>query len=455
MRNTILLIVIAALLGAYVYFYEIKGGEKREKEKALAEKLFNVKKDSVNHILIEKKTQTIELKKKDDAWYLLQPVETMADEGPVNALLYSIESTKKIRTFKAQAKDLNTYGLGKGSTKVTFSGKGIDEQWLKIGDRTPVGGNIFVTKNDSDIVIVSSSLKNNVNKSLFDWRDKKVIHFKKEKVKEFTLKNKYGRFHFVKEDGVWKLTEPVNTPADESKINAVLNKLQYGRITGVAAETPKNLAHYGLKNPAYRIELFTGVEKARLGLSLSRLKGNEAYGKDDSRPHIFKVDSFFVKPFNKNLFGFREKFFSKFKRRSEVDRIQLLHNGSLMIFEKDSVNNWHLSTGERAKNWKISNLMSNVSNLKAVRYVKDNPKTLKPYGLDRPQGKIEIFAGEDKLVELLIGKEKGDNVYAYNPSFKAVALVAKSNLKKLFPEKEELLEKKPEKKKEKKTTEKK
>ncbi|NOX88567.1 MAG: DUF4340 domain-containing protein, partial [Calditrichaeota bacterium] len=307
MRNTIILIIVAIALGAYVYFYEIKGGEQREKEKAIAEKLFNVKKDSIDHIIIEQNGKTFEFKKTEDTWNILQPVKTMADESPVNSLLYSLTNTKKIRTFKAASNELGSYGLGERSIKVKFSGKGMDEKWLKIGDKTAVGSNVYVTKNDSEIVIVASTVKNNTDKSLFDWRDKKVIHFKSEKIKEFTLKNPYGKFRFVKEGSDWKITEPVETAGENSTINAVLNKLRYGRIKSVAAENPKNLSRYGLSNPAYRIELFSGVEKAKLGVSFSKLRGNKAYGKDDSRPHIFEVDSFFVKPFKKKLFDFRDK----------------------------------------------------------------------------------------------------------------------------------------------------
>ncbi len=445
MRNTIILLVVALALGAYVYWGEIKGGEKRKEEKAKAEKLFPVKKDSIKHIWIHKPTTQFEFEKTADGWMILQPVKTDADESPINSLLYGITNTKKIRTFKASAKDLATYGLDDRAIKLEFSGKGIARQGVKIGDRTPVGGNIFVTKNDSDIIIVSSSFKNSVDKTLFNWRDKKVLHFKKDKIREFTLRNPHGKFHFVKEGSDWKITEPLQTKGENSTINAVLNKLEWGRINSVAAETPKNLSKYGLSHPAYRLELFSGKEKAKLGVSFSRVKNNKAYGKDDARPHIFVVDSFFVKPFNKTLFDYRDKKITTFDR-SKVDRINLLYKSNLMIFEKDSLGNWHLSTGEKAKNWKITNLLSSLNSLKATSFVDDHPRFLNQYGLLNPEGHIEVYAGNDKLVELQIGKAKNDKlIYARNPLLKSVVTIKKSALKKLFPKKEDLLEPKPKK----------
>ncbi|HHE54427.1 MAG TPA: hypothetical protein ENL21_01500, partial [Caldithrix abyssi] len=137
MRNTIILAVIAIALAAYVYFVEIKGGEQKAKEKEIAGKLFNFKKDSIDHIIIKKNGQTFEFVKKEDTWQIVQPIQTLADESPINSVLYSLSNTKKIRTFNASGKNLATYGLGDQSIKVQFSGKGVPEQWIKIGDRTP------------------------------------------------------------------------------------------------------------------------------------------------------------------------------------------------------------------------------------------------------------------------------------------------------------------------------
>ena len=452
-RNTIILLIVAIALGAYVYWGEIQGGKKRAQEKAQAEKLFHVEKDSINHIIIDKHGHIFEFKKENGSWQILQPVKTDADESPISSLLYNIKDLKKIRTFKAPKKDLVKYGLDDQNCIVLrFSGKGIPELKIKIGDNTPVGGNVFVTQNDSEVVIVASSLKNNVSKSLFDWRDKKALHFEKDKIREFTLKNPYGKFHFVKDGRNWKITEPIQTKGENSTINSVLNKLEYGRIRSVAAEQAKNLSRYGLSHPAYRLDLFAGKEKARMGVSFSApMHADVIYGKDDARPHIFTVDTFFVRPFKKKLFDFRSKKIAEFDP-NKAKRINLLYKSNLMIFEKDSSNNWHLSTGEKAKNWKITNILSAVNNLKASSFVNDHPKYLNQYGLLNPVGRIEVFADNEKLVELEIGKKKNDKlVYARNPLMKSVVTIKASELDRLFPKKEDLLEAKPKKEVQKKT----
>ncbi len=447
MRNTIILVVIALALGAYVYFGEIKGGEKRAQEKAKAEKLFTVEKDSIDHIIVNQHGRVYEFKKVNGSWEILKPVKTDADESPINSLLYNIKDVRKIRTFKVSKKDLSKYGLGtENAIVLTFSGKGIPPITVKVGDNTPVGGNVFVAKNDSEIVIVASSLKNSLNKSLFDWRDKKALRFEKDKIVEIKLKNPHGTFDFVKEGNDWKITKPIQTKGENANINSILNKLEFGRIKSVAAEHPKNLYRYGLKPPAFRIELFAGKEKARMGVAFSAPQhGDVIYGKDDARPYVFTVDTFFVKPFNKKLFDYRNKKITQFDR-TKADRINLLYKSNLMIFEKDSANTWRLSTGEKAKSWKITNILLAVNNLKATAFVTDHPKSLKPYGLLNPVGRIEVYAGNKKLIELDIGKKKNAKlIYARNPLLKSVVTIKANELKKLFPKKEDLLEPKPKK----------
>lgn len=439
MRKTLVLILIAAALAAYVYLYEIKGGEQRQKEKEIAEKLFTFKKDSVDYLKIEAPGKSFVFIKGSDGWQIDQPVKTGADESPINSLLSSLTSQKKQRTIRVAGGNWAPYELDERAIKLQIKGKGDLDASLKIGAKTSVGSNVFVTNNDSVAFIVSSTLKTNADKKLFDWRDKKAIHLKKDQIREFSIKSPKGRFRFSKEGSDWYLKEPIETKAEKSSVDAVLNKLDYGRIKSVVAEQASRLSKYGLNRPAYRIDLFSGAEKAKLGISFSALKGNKSYGKDDVRPHVFEVDSLFLKPFRKNLFAFRDKKIMDFNRTS-ADRLNLLYKGDLLKFNKDTTSSWVLESGEKAKGWKISNILSTLENLKATKFVDEKPAYLRPYGLDNPDGLIEVFKGDEKIAQLEVGLQKDELVYVRNADKKAVVTIKKDQIEKLFPKRDELLE---------------
>ena len=439
MRKTAILFILAVALAAYVYFYEIKGGEERQKEKELAEQLFRMDKDSVESITIRSLLQTFRFERSEDGWLIKEPVETMADESPVSTLLRSLTTAKKTRTIKIKADELSDYGLDRRALMVKFTTKNGVADSVLLGDKTSIGANVYAGRGDTLVYLVPQSVKSNADKSLFDWRDKKAIHFEKAKVRQIALRTPKGRFTFVKEGGDWKLTEPLETKAERSAVDGILNKLDFGRIKSVVAETSDKAAKYGLIKPAYRIELFSGAEKAKSGLSFSRPKGNTVYGKDDVRPHIFTVDTLFLKPFNKDLFGYRDKKILDFERE-KVNKINLLYEDTLLTMVKDTSNVWRLNSGEKLKSWKVNSLLSSLSSLKAEKFVAENPPYLMPYGLVNPEGQIELFAGDDPLVKLDIGKKKKDMVYVRNPRRKQVVTIKKSKLKDLFPKKKDLVE---------------
>lgn len=439
MRKTIFLVLIAIALGAYVYFYEIKGGEKRDKEKEIAEKLFDFEKDSVNYISINSPKGNFIFNKTVDGWQIKQPVQTQADDSPINSLLRSLSTLKKVRTISINPDEMNQFGLGSRATHVIFRIKNGNENYLSIGDDTNIGSNVYVALNDSVVHLVAKDLKTNANKELFDWRDKKTIHFEKNQIREFTLTNPNGQFTFVKNGSDWNIVKPIETKAEKSTVDAVLNKLEIGRIKSVVDEEGKNLSKYNLISPAYRIEMLSGVEKAKTGIVFSADKDNVSYGKDGVRPHIFTVDSNFVKPFKKDLFGFRDKKIVDFKD-DDVTRINLSHHNELMRFNKDTTDVWYLDSGEKAKKWKINSLLSTIRNLKAEKFVEEDPHYFMNYGLVNPESRIEIY-GEDKLIaELNLGFIKNGLVYAYNPNSKPLVAIKEEKLKDLFPPLKDMLE---------------
>lgn len=439
MRKTIILLILAVTLGAYVYFYEIKGGEERQKEMESADQLFQFERDSVRAIAIRSPQGIFHFVQDADGWQIEHPVRTRADESPLNSLLSSLQNAKKVSSFPIAKGSRDQYGLGDYATLIHLKMNDGRRDSIQIGEQTSIGGNIYASSVDTMVHLVAQTIKTNAEKSLFDWRDKRPLHFTKANVREIILSNRHGHFTFVKEGNDWKITRPVETMAERSTVEAVLNKLDFSRIKSVEAEEAKNLSRFGLARPAYSIDLFLGAEKAKSSIVFSEVKDNVSYGKDAARPFIFTVDSAFVEPFQKDLFAFRDKKIVDFET-AKANRIVLSHENQVMIFVKDTLNNWSTVSGEKAKNWKISSLLSSINNLKAEQFVEESPRYFMPYGLVNPENRIEIYAAEERMAELNFGYTKKDLVYVQNPRKKAVVAIREDKLKDLFPDRSELLE---------------
>ena len=319
---------------------------------------------------------------------------------------------------------------------------------VKFGDNTNIGSNAYVTLNDSLVATIPAYIKNSAKHDLFYWRDKKVIRFNKPLIKEFTLINPFGKYVFKKEGGDWMLDYPLKAKAEQSKVNAILNKFDYQNIKSVVDENPKGLAKYGLNNPAYKLELLSGEEKAKMDVIFSKPKKGSVYGKASGRNYVFTLDTLALSPMNKKLFDYRDKTILEYDDK-HIDRVNLLYNDELNKLHRDTTMTWYGNDNQRVKGDKVGKILAALKNLKAAEFVEENAHYFKQYGLLNPRGKIEIFSGDKKLAELDVGIKSGDKVFVRNPLNKRVVKVKESEIKKLFPSSSDLYEKKEEKKEEK------
>lgn len=425
--KTLILFVIFAALGAYVYFYEIKGGEEREKQAKLEEQLFNFEKDSVKSVEIRSVFNRFHFTKTENGWKIIQPVETEGDKSTIDGLITTMKGLKKNREFVVEKDEYKNYGLVGTSYLVILEFNDGTRDSVRFGDQTPVGSNVFVTKGDTFVYTVPQHNKNTVTKKLFDWRDKSVAKIKQSEVREFKLKNKKGKFHLVKESGKWNIESPKKISADESAVNAILRKFENGRAKSVVSESLDNLRKYRLNRPEYEIDLYLGESKAHKKIIFSSLENNVSNGKDDSRPHVFTVDSLFLKDINKSLFDLRNKKLTNFIK-DNIDSAVVYQGDSTVVMVKDTSNNWQFKSGEKIKSWKISSFLNTINNLRAKKFVKEKIKSTRKYGLDKPLRQIQLYQNNKLINEILIGEKRDANRIVFCPQTEIVAEVQNSSL---------------------------
>lgn len=433
-RNTLILMLVTAAVAAYVYFYEIKGGEKREKEKEAAGKLLDVKKDSVSAITL--KPDGVELKKAGGKWELTAPVQYQADEGTVNSLLYSLESAKRDREdITSSAADYPSYGLGPARTELIVRHEKGRQDTLYLGDNNATSTLVYARVNhDPEVVLTAKGLADNAKKPLLDWRNKDLLTFETSEVNRILLKTPNNHFEFKKEGGKWQMLAPIKTAADESKISSLLSRVRYGRITEFTAEQMDNAKPYGLDKPAYEFTVFFGANDAQKSISFGKRDGAHNYAHDPARPQVFKIDTSIVKDLNVSVMDLRNKKLAQFESWN-ADYLELNYADTLkMVCEKDTSNNWLIAShqNKKAKSWKVSNITSGLAGLEAAAFVDEQAADLKKYGLDKPRAIITIKQSGNEVAKVMIGKERGDRVYAKAANSPAVVEVKKEEADKLF-----------------------
>ena len=440
-RNTIILLVVFLLLGGYVYIVEIKQHEKKKAEKEKQEKIFPFAKDSIIQLQVKNKHGTFVFEKKGNDWHILKPISTLADNSPINTALSNLTTAKKKRHFTIKESEKKEFGLTSKALRVKVKLKNGEEDSLWLGDKTPVGGNVFASRGDTLVFTIPQYVKSSLNKNLFNWRDKKLLHFKRADVQRMVIRNKYGRFEFVRSgNNQWTINN-IHRPADSGELSTVFSKLEYGRARSFVDEEGTHLRKYGLKPPAYQVDLFLNAEKGSRTLLVSRKIKKKYYAHDVSRKPIFEVDSSLVKAINKPLVKFRSRDFAQFER-DKVDRIKIQYDDTTLAFVKDTTNTWYLDEKgmPKAKYSEISGFLSDLDFIQIKEFVADDHYSEKRFGLDKPQLRVKLFHGDKLLLEARFGRSKGDKVYATTSAYKSVYLVNKSDMKDLKLKRDKVLE---------------
>jgi hypothetical protein len=429
------MLVVFLAIGSYVYFYEMKGGEKRAAEKEASEKLVEIDKDSLSALYLS--GPGISLKKNSGKWTIVEPVQALSDESAITGIITSLESAKREREFDEAPSAYASYGLGPTAPAIILTSADKTDT-VVVGDKNPTSSSAYVRVNhDPKIYLTAAGVATNAQKTLFDLRDKSVMVFEVNDATSMKLKSPKITFEARKEDGKWRLKQPIQALADESKITQLLNRVRNGRIKRFVEEETTNVKPYGLDKPLYEMEVRYGGDNAIKTLRVGKADKDIYHAQDSSRPPVFTIDSSLVRDFNVKLLDIRERRLTDFQSY-EADEFTLEYSGESITCKKDTTGTWRFASPDthKVKSWKASDLLGAVSGLRAESFVEDAAKG----AIDKPRAKIAIKKKGAEVANLTIGKEQGDMVYAKGSLQPAVAMIKKADADKLFVSKKDLAE---------------
>ena len=172
--------VLVAALGAYLWLYELPKAQREGKK----EKLVAVDKDAVTGITLVYPDREIELHREDGTWRLVRPVQAPADDATVKAVVGTIADAEVQRTLDQAPADLAPFGLDKPTVTARLTLKdGSQPPPVVVGKNTAIGGKTYVRKGDEPkLFLTTSTIGFNLNKQVKDLRDKQILSFKDEDV---------------------------------------------------------------------------------------------------------------------------------------------------------------------------------------------------------------------------------------------------------------------------------
>jgi Domain of unknown function (DUF4340) len=404
LRSFLVLLLIAAALGGYLY-YDSKHPSSDQKKQ---EKVFDVQSDKIDQVSVKSdKGETTTVQKQGGGWQITEPLAVGADEAEVSGMTSNLASMEVQRVIEDQPGDYKQYGLDPARMQVSFKAGGKSGTVL-IGQKTPSGSDIYARLPDKPrVFLVPSFLDSTFNKSTFDLRDKTILKIDRDKTDRVEIQTAERDTKLVKQGSEWKLAAPVDARADFGAVEGILGRLNTTPMKSIAAADASNLKQYGLDKPEITVRVGAGSSDAGLLIGKSAGEG-VVYAKDLSRPMVFTVEKALADELKKPADDLRIK--DLFDARSfSTTRLDAVYKGQMLAFEKDK-DKWKQVTpaAKAADTAKIESLLTALTNTRASGFTDKSTAT----GLESPELTVTIKYEDGQKQEKVSFARKGSDVFA-------------------------------------------
>ena len=332
-RSTLVLLALAAALGAYIWFVEMKRDPSDEEPKA--EKVFAaLEADSISALTIHASNgDTTTLAKAGADWTIEKPVQAGADASEVSGVTSNLASLDLTRVIDEKPASLEPFGLDDARVRVTFTAGGTPRTLL-LGARTATGGDTYAKLEDSPRVFtVPNWLEQSLDRTTFQLRNKSIVTVDRDAVDHVAIIGAPGTIELEKAGDDWRLVQPITGRADSAEVGSLLTRLSSGQMQAIVADQPATLDVYGLQ-PARTTVTAIGSGKTLAQVFVGTPSGDAAvHMRDASRPMVFTVDKALADDLQRSAAAYRARDVFPF-RLFELTTLVITRGDSTRTFEK-------------------------------------------------------------------------------------------------------------------------
>jgi len=240
-------------------------------------------------------------------------------------------------------------------------------------------------------------------------------------VEVLIIKRKGETVRIRRTDTGWELLEPVKTRADRGAVDGIVSTLVTARVDREVAATPGKLDEFGLVPPETEVTLeVKGRAPLALLVGAKSPTGAWLFAKESGKPAVVALSEIVARDLAKPVTELRDRTVLAFDRKGvgQVD-IQLLGqlSGETITVESPEAGKWRVTKPRvlPADPDVMADFLEKLDGAKAKDFVEDAPRSLAPYGLDRP-ATVTLWIGKDKeraSRSLLFGREDKEKKGVY------------------------------------------
>ncbi|MGH9745894.1 MAG: DUF4340 domain-containing protein [Candidatus Acidiferrales bacterium] len=435
-KSTLFILLAAIALGAAVYFFDWKRGQKDEEKSAAdsTKPAFSIPTGSEIVSLVLARPQmagepAIHFEKQNGFWQITAPLQTGAEQHALQTIVEGIGSAHIETTVPGTPDRLKVYGLDPPAISLDFKLKDGAQHSLKLGNKDFTNSSVYgIVDGGKDVALLPLALRTQSDLPIDDLRDHDVLHFVSTEVVSLALKNSAGEIELKKEKAGWTFAKPAaGSLADDSDVTALLNAVASAKMAAIVAESADNLGKYGLAAPA--ITFTQTDDKGQIAsLLVGRKDGDGFFAKDSSRPLIFQINDSLQKKLATSYNGLRDKKLVHLTQ-SDFTRAEIHNANATVVVTPKSEQEWVAEAppelkGKAVATWKI---FTPITTARAEEIV-DRPSANILAKLAKPLVQVTFTEKDGKNLTVSLTSAFGEFVYARTSDSPAVYKLKKNIL---------------------------
>jgi hypothetical protein len=437
-RNSSIYLYIAVALGlfCYVVFIDKKLPGTQKLEQADTQ-LFELNPDEVIGLEITNDHGVFIFQKVDGHWEIKKPVETPADGATIDGIVNQIAFTQPQRVIpvdgsaESDTSHLKDWGLIPPAERVVIHTK-TKQFVLLIGRKMAIGNSVYARASDhknESVRILPDTVKQVVEKDLSALRSRSVFDFNTEKVVKVATHiadtaaapGQGQPCEIDLREGKWTLQLPLVARASDPDVQALIGKILGLRAVDFIVDDASNLSTYGLTSPVATLAVGFTPDKDKpqddmvlqIGGPVPN-KPDQVYAQRLKSNSVFTLAKATVDDVLKSVPNVRDRHILPFDPNKPTGISYTLGPKKAQVRANHALWNTVGANEGPADVTKVNDLLAKLSQLETTPVMKDSAPDLKPYGLDKPQGKITVDSPEFKpgpSVTLSIGKAENKLLY--------------------------------------------
>jgi hypothetical protein len=449
---TLLMLLLLAGLGGYLYFIELPAEQAEERREARQKMLLLFPESDISGIRITTAQGPVEMQQKEPGnWTIVSPIQADADPREVQDLLRALVTGKVTRVVEEKSTALTAFGLERPVTEITITA-GAAQETISVGDSGPLTSTLYVLRgSDQNVLLTDLTAAKLINKTLLTFRRKEPLRFVQNDVERIRLT--YPTTEIVlynvakgKSKPTWKIRYPIEAEADQTEVRSLLFRLEDLKALGIIDPGPeREKAAKTLANPKVKITLHTAQGDQTVKLYQADAGSGEAIAETKPDAPLYRINPAAIKDLTKELFNLQDKRLLGVDY-ADIAMLSVKTRDKQYVLIRQS-GEWVLEDqpAEKVRQETADLLVSRVANLPAEERVIKQSAPLAPYGLLAPVAEFVAMGKDGKVAgRLALGNQAGNLVYASGNRLHGVFQV-RPDLLSQIPAEAELLAKSSEK----------